>query len=1399
METNPEQSFDLDLMFSDQESMKKLDKTSIDGATVIVVNGGQKAQLNCPLMQSSSISSLKSSKKMLPSSSSSSSSSTSSSSSSTTATSSSSPIKWLKENIVLPQDHRQHVQSNGTLIISSAQKRLDEGIYYCFRTDSFNSISESMKRFQSEKKDLIAKNSAILQLKVIDLPRVGPYEFPSDLQVGMKARAMCSVMQGDPPFRFLWLQDNHHVESDVPTDDTGAIFRTQNFRDYSLLTVDSLTLSHAGNITCIVSNDAGKMSQSSMLKVNGVNTWEYAPIYNAAHYYLHPNGSLSIKSATQAQAGPYICQSTNGYGADIGKLIHLKINEPPRFQVPSITQSAQKGKPVRLFCPPEGDRPIHMEWFLMNGSLLNDLQQDLKHQTRNSKTMGKEQNDFHQHYRTKIPENNNEKFTFEVKEVSYKFLNGEINNLDSSDFDSNDDQIDSLLNDLGAEQSDSQTNLVISVLTIHQTSRDDSLVYVCKATNEFGWAEYRIQLIVKEKPDVPEEFMIVNVTESKAEIRWRESFNGNSAIVNYLVEYRRVDGSSSSMDSFQSSPSSSSSRSIALKDGDSGKNALGTGSSSTLAEISSVTIPSDRIINNGSTRWAFINDLRPNTLYHARIAAQNRLGQSDFSAWIRFRTEQSAPESPPLEVSASPTGPNSVKITWQSPKKSSWNGEISGYYIGYRAEKSDTDLYKTVENGNTNGGGKHESHITNLHRSTVYKAWVQAFNTRGTGPRSEIVSVQTLADVPPSAPLLRLHSSTSDSITLSWSSSQYGSRSLNDLTLYYRAYQPQNGEHPLSPGANIIHNLPKNIPNNWRDITIMEPSGRHTVSGLECGRSYEFFATAHNSVGKSEPSTPLVARTRGEAPTPPPRNSFISEISPNEVMLNLLSWKHNECPINHFSLRIRPRSSTSVITAHHLSSTSSHTSNVGQQIDGNNRLTQAWSILSMQHSPRENFLLKKLKPNTIYEIEITAHSSAGSTQVIHQFHTPSNGTESFLNKIGYDSKMPIAAYPMPSSSSEISFSDYEILLPVISSLIVVVVIVAVACFLCSRDHHSLFLQSGLNSRQPQGSAENKVPFHHQQEMSILKELVQSNSLINGPNSNGVGSLGVGDNQNDSLMMMTTTVTPNGPILHSEDDYNCLASETNSMIKSDLNHLNQIHHHHLINSPRHHLPVQKDLVELQSFLNQQQPPPPANRLNQSNNSNQTSRQSNSNTGNYALPYDVLPSQCRDNNGNSNGNLNPNSLQSTTNLINSVASVTFQQQPQHHQQSQSIYGQRLGGVTSTSNAVSSIIKSLPLPIGTNQGCNVTPASNASCQQNGLIEPLYATTKLINGSRGSNGTNTANITFNYCPKIEEICKNENQCPNTVSSSSISSSSSGSNRANYESLVPTTIICANTDQLHR
>lgn len=148
-------------------------------------------------------------------------------------------------------------------------------------------------------------------------------------------------------------------------------------------------------------------------------------------------------------------------------------------------------------------------------------------------------------------------------------------------------------------------------------------------------------MTIIERPDVPEEFSILNVTESSAEIRWREPFNGNSVIVNYVVEHRVID-----IDSASSVSSSS-----AVVSG---------------ASISpSSTIPIDRVTTNGSLRSSVVSGLRSNTFYNIRIAAQNQIGQSEFTAWTRLRTEQSAPESPPLDVAASPTGPNSVKITWK--------------------------------------------------------------------------------------------------------------------------------------------------------------------------------------------------------------------------------------------------------------------------------------------------------------------------------------------------------------------------------------------------------------------------------------------------------------------------------------------------------------------------------------------------------------------------------------------------------------------------------------------------------------------------------------------------------------------------------------------------------------
>jgi len=56
-------------------------------------------------------------------------------------------------------------------------------------------------------------------------------------------------------------------------------------------------------------------------------------------------------------------------------------------------------------------------------------------------------------------------------------------------------------------------------------------------------------------------------------------------------------------------------------------------------------------------------------------------GVSEFSEQVQ--TDGEVPGGPPRHVSVEPLGPQQLKITWQPPDRSLWNGELLGYNIGY--------------------------------------------------------------------------------------------------------------------------------------------------------------------------------------------------------------------------------------------------------------------------------------------------------------------------------------------------------------------------------------------------------------------------------------------------------------------------------------------------------------------------------------------------------------------------------------------------------------------------------------------------------------------------------------------------------------------------------------------
>lgn len=101
---------------SDQASLTSTSTISGSSTQVSVVSS-QKATLICPLLLANHLHH------------------------SSSVSSSVSVVKWFKDKLPLPYDHRHHIQTNGTLVINSSQKKLDEGNYLCSLADDEQNTS----------------------------------------------------------------------------------------------------------------------------------------------------------------------------------------------------------------------------------------------------------------------------------------------------------------------------------------------------------------------------------------------------------------------------------------------------------------------------------------------------------------------------------------------------------------------------------------------------------------------------------------------------------------------------------------------------------------------------------------------------------------------------------------------------------------------------------------------------------------------------------------------------------------------------------------------------------------------------------------------------------------------------------------------------------------------------------------------------------------------------------------------------------------------------------------------------------------------------------------------------------------------------------------------------------
>ncbi|CAH0555671.1 unnamed protein product [Brassicogethes aeneus] len=664
-------------------------------------------------------------------------------------------VVWERDNRLLPINGKQKVFPNGTLMIENVERTSDQATYVCVAKNS---------------QGYSARGS--LEVQVMVLPRITPFNFEDNpVHSGQFVQVTCAVSEGDLPIKLSW-QLNGKTLEDFPEISTSSVGKRT-----SILEIESVSYSHAGNYTCKAVNRAGEIGYSTELLVNvpprwileptdkafaqgsdaaveckadgfpkPTVTWKRATGVSPGDYKdFKPNnpdvkvedGTLTINNIQKTNEGYYLCEAVNGIGSGLSAVVLISVQAPPQFDIKLRNQTARRGDPAVLQCEAKGEKPIGILWNI-NGKRLE-------------------------------PKGDNR---YTIREEILP-------------------------------------NGVLSDLSIKRTERSDSALFSCVATNAFGSDDTNINMIIQEVPEVPYGLKVLDKSGKTVQLSWVSPYDGNSPIKIFNIEYKQ---SKASWDS----------------------------------NTDSVLVP-------GDLTEAGINTLRPATTYHIRIVAENEIGKSDPSDTVTIITAEESPSGAPTKIRVETSDQFSLMVYWKPPLREQWNGDIQGYYVGYRLGSSNTPyLFQTVEFPREEDGKEHHLNISNLKTYTQYSVVVQAFNKVGAGPISEEIKAYTAEGVPEQPPdKATCTTLTAQTIRVSWVS------------------PPLTSANGVIKGYKVIYG-PSDLwfDENSKDTKITS-SSETILHGLKKYTNYSMEILAYTAGGDGVRTTQIHCQTEQDVPEAP--------------------------------------------------------------------------------------------------------------------------------------------------------------------------------------------------------------------------------------------------------------------------------------------------------------------------------------------------------------------------------------------------------------------------------------------------------------------------------------------------------------------------------------------------
>ncbi|XP_044596025.1 Down syndrome cell adhesion molecule-like protein Dscam2 isoform X38 [Cotesia glomerata] len=544
--------------------------------------------------------------------------------------------------------------------------------------------------------------------------------------------------------------------------------------------------------------------------------------------------AISIESVAARHAGEYSCVATNRAG-NVSHSTILAVNVPPRWILEPTDKAFAQGSDARVECKADGFPKPQVTWKRAAGDTpgdytdlkLNNPDISVEDGTLSINNIQKTNEGYYlceavngigsglsavilisvqapPHFEIKLRNQTarrGEPAVLQCEAQGEKPI-GILWNMNNKRLDPKSDSRYTIREEILA-------NGVLADLSIKRTERSDSALFTCVATNAFGSDDTSINMIVQEVPEVPYGLKVLDKSGRSVQLSWAAPYDGNSPIKRYLIEYKMSKGSWET-------------------------------------DIDRVIVPATQ------QNVAGVFNLRPATTYHLRIVAENEIGNSDPSDTVTIITAEEAPSGPPSSVRVDALDQHTLKVTWKPPPREDWNGEILGYYVGYRLSSSEKPyMFETVEFSKEDNK-EHHLQILNLKTYTQYSVVVQAFNKVGSGPMSEERRQHTAEGVPEQPPHdTTCTTLTSQTIRVSWVS------------------PPLTAANGVITGYKVIYGPSETwYDENTKDTKITS-SSETILHGLKKYTNYSMQVLAFTSGGDGVKSAPIHCQTEQDAPEAP--------------------------------------------------------------------------------------------------------------------------------------------------------------------------------------------------------------------------------------------------------------------------------------------------------------------------------------------------------------------------------------------------------------------------------------------------------------------------------------------------------------------------------------------------